>query len=365
MSILDLPVSRPLQLARPPIRVQTHGAGEITGSFARWSAYANRGEQVAPSRDPAWLRVIEMALGQTPYCLEALRGEATCGLLPLVSMRSRLFGRFLVGMPYLNTGGVLADDDAAERMLVDAAIELADRLDVRYLELRHERPVEHPALAHRMAEKVHMRLELPDTPGTLWDQLAAKVRNQVRKGQKSGLTVCWGGAELLGDFYAVFSENMRDLGTPVYGRSLFRAVLDQFPEQSELCVVRVGKRPAAGALLLHGKGVSDVPSASSLRFFNPLNVNMLMYWHLLERAIQRRQRIFDFGRSTRDSNTFRFKKQWGATPSPSEWQYYIRKGAVGEMRPDNPKYQRLIRVWQRLPVFLTRWVGPVIVRGIP
>jgi hypothetical protein len=92
---------------------------------------------------------------------------------------------------------------------------------------------------------------------------------------------------------------------------------------------------------------------------------MLLYWHLLRRAIERGQETFDFGRSTIDSSTFRFKRQWGARPYPAEWQYYRRTGACQAARPDNPSYSTLIRVWQRLPVALTRWIGPAIVRGIP
>jgi hypothetical protein len=92
---------------------------------------------------------------------------------------------------------------------------------------------------------------------------------------------------------------------------------------------------------------------------------MLMYWHLLERAVQRQQAVFDFGRSSPDSPTYRFKEQWGAKPEPARWQYHLRSGTVKDMRPDNPRYQRFIRMWQRLPVALTRLVGPWIVRGIP
>ena len=158
---------------------------------------------------------------------------------------------------------------------------------------------------------------------------------------------------------------MRDLGTPVYGQGLFRAILQQFPDRAEFCVVRSGSQPVAAALLLHGWGVTEVPSASSLRAFNSTNANMLMYWHLLRRAIERKQTIFDFGRSSEESNTYRFKRQWGALPERAEWQYYVRSGSAGDMRPDNPRYQRLIRIWQRLPVALTRLLGPAIVRGIP
>jgi FemAB-related protein (PEP-CTERM system-associated) len=287
------------------------------------------------------------------------------GYLPLALVSSRLFGRFLVGLPYLNSGGVVAENDQAAVSLIDRAVQLADELDVRYLELRHERRYEHPALAHEVASKVHMRLRLPETANKLWNQLKAKVRNQVRKGREFNLAVRWGGEDLLPDFYDVFSRNMRDLGTPVYGRSLFRAIIGRLPEQAEFCVVRDGTRPVAAALLVHGQGVTEVPSASSLRQFSSTNANMLMYWHLFERAIERGQQTFDFGRSTIDSNTFRFKKQWGAEPHPAVWQYYVRRGTVGDMRPESSRYRHFIRIWQRLPVALTRLVGPTIVRGIP
>src|SRR5262249_52412026 len=157
-------------------------------------------------------------------------------------------------------------------------------------------------------------------------------------GQKRGLAVAWGGLELLPDFYAVFSRNMRDLGTPVYGGVLFRSVLERFPDRAEFCVVRAEGRAIASALLLHGWGITEVPSASSLREFNYTNANMLMYFNIIDRAIARGQGLFDFGRSTIDGNTYRFKKQWGALPEPAVWQYHVRRGSVGAMRPENARY---------------------------
>jgi FemAB-related protein (PEP-CTERM system-associated) len=345
--------------------VRAHEARDLVRHGARIEAFLNRVKEVPLSRHPGWLTVLAEGLDHVPIGLEAVDGDRTCGWLPLAYVRSVLFGRFLVSLPYLNTAGVAAEDDVSARLLVDRAVQLADQLRVRYLELRHERPREHPALTARLSSKVHMRLPLPLTGAQLWKQVPSKVRNQVRKGQKSGLSVIWGGDDLIPDFYAVFSHNMRDLGTPVYGRGLFRAALRQFPGRAELCVVRAGGRPVAGALLLHGQGVTEVPSAGALRAYNPSCANMLMYWHLLERAVERRQAVFDFGRSTRDSGTHAFKKQWGAVAEPAEWQYYLRSGTVGAMRPDNPGYGRLIRMWQRLPVCLTRLLGPSIVRGIP
>lgn len=357
--------TRPAAAARTP-SVRVHTGPQLADRLPHLRSFV-RGAGPAPlSRDPQWLAVLRDGLRHEVYALEALDGGRTSGFLPLAYVQSLLFGRFLVSLPYLNSNGALADDPATRRALVDRAVALADELRVRYLELRHEEAVEHPALTGKMTGKVHMRLALPSFPGPLWEGLSGKVRNQVRKGERCGLTVVRGGKACLPDFYEVFSRNMRDLGTPVYGLGLFRAVLRHFPEEAELFVVRAGRTPVAAALLLHGPGVTEVPSASSVREYNPTCANMLLYWKLLERAIEREQAVFDFGRSTEGGNTYRFKKQWGARPAPAVWQYYPREGGgAGSVRPDNPSYQRLIRIWQRLPVRLTRWIGPAIVRGIP
>jgi FemAB-related protein (PEP-CTERM system-associated) len=158
---------------------------------------------------------------------------------------------------------------------------------------------------------------------------------------------------------------MRDLGTPVFARRLFREIIGHFPDRAEFYVVRAGRVPVAAALLMHGWGITEVPSASSLRQYNATCANMLLYWKLLERSIERGQSAFDFGRSSPESNTYRFKKQWGAVPFPAEWQHYVRRGNASDMRPDNPRFERMIRIWRRLPIGLTRLVGPLIVRGIP
>jgi FemAB-related protein (PEP-CTERM system-associated) len=331
----------------------------------RLEAYvANQGPTVL-SRHPAWLTVLQRGFGHVPYCLEAVDEGRTRGILPLVYVGSWLFGRFLVGLPYLNYGGVLADSRETAGRLVQHAVSLAEELKVRYLELRHEQPLDNDLLGACRTDKVNMRLELAPTSEQLWKRLASKVRNQVRSGMKHELTVAWGGGELLPEFYAVFRRNMRDLGTPVYGKKLFRNIVEVFADRAEFCVVRAGSKAVAAALLLHGWGISEVPSASSLRAYNHTCANMLMYWHLLERAIQRGQTVFDFGRCSFDSNTYRFKKQWGAQPTPASWQYFLREGAASDMRADNPKYQRLIELWRWLPVSLASWLGPTIVRGIP
>ncbi len=314
---------------------------------------------------PSWLRVLQDAFRHAPIWLEAKRAGRVAGVLPLAHVRSRVFGSFLVSLPYLNSAGVLAEDHDVAATLIDRAVELADELDVRYLELRHEVRHEHPALTQELTHKVHMRRELPGAPAELFKQLESKVRNQIRKAEKQELTIHWGGQSLIADFYDVFSRNMRDLGTPVYSVRLFENILRYFPDEAELCIVRLHGKPVAGAIIVHGHGVTEVPSASSLRAYNVTCANMLLYWHLLQRAIERGQQVFDFGRSSYDSSTYAFKKQWGATPKPAVWQYYLRKGPANAMRPDSGRYDMFIRIWKRLPVAFTRLVGPAISRGIP
>jgi FemAB-related protein (PEP-CTERM system-associated) len=349
-----------------PVSVRAYGRADLAAQRPRWEAFVARRAGLPLSYHPGWLSVLARGLGHEPYCLEAVAGGETRGLLPLVHVKSLLFGRFLVSLPYLNYGGVIADDASAVGPLVDHAVGLADRLRVRYLELRQESAIDHPALSPRPGvPKVHMRLALPATVGRLWDGLSCKVRNQVRKGQKSGLTVAWGGEELLDEFYDVFAVTMRDLGTPVFGRRLFREIVRGFGGLAEFCVVRAGRKPVAAGLVTHGRSVSEVLSAGCLRAFNPLCANMLLYWNLLDRAVGNGQVLFDFGRSSVGGPHYRFKQQWGARPAGAEWQFHVRVGGTTDVRPENPRYQRLIRTWQRLPVPVTRWIGPPIVRGIP
>lgn len=318
------------------------------------------------AHEQAWVNAISAGLGHPAYVLthKAATGEVD-GILPLVLVRSPWFGRFLVSLPYVNTGGVWAASPEVACELVSHACELADRKNVRYLELRHELPVEHSRLGASRTDKVHMRLKLPDSDEALERSFKSKLRSQIKKSQEHQLTIRWGRIELLEKFYHVFAINMRDLGTPVFSRRLFQEILRAFPESAELCVVEKGGQSVAAGLLVHRRGVTEVPSASSLRSYNFTNANMWMYRNLLARAIERGSHTFDFGRSSEGSGTYKFKAQWGAVPHPATWQYYVRKGSAEDMRPDAGGKKLLVRMWQKLPVPVSRLLGPSIVRGIP
>ncbi|QDV14236.1 FemAB family protein [Rosistilla oblonga] len=328
---------------------------------ARWPRLAGH--------HPAWSVAIAKGLRHPSYLVTVRHGDQVAGVLPLMLVKGPIFGSFLVSLPYINTGGVWATDADVATRLIDRACQLADELDVKYLELRQEQPVEHPRLNFQRTDKVHMRLPLPTTDELLDKSFKSKLRSQVRKAGQFDHRIAWGGSELLDDFYHVFAVNMRDLGTPVFSKRLFAEILDAFAGDAELCVVYQAEQeklfPVAGAVLVHADGVTEVPSASCLRVANPTGANMWMYRHLLRRAIERGSRTFDFGRSSIDSGTSKFKAQWGAQPHPAVWQYYVRKGDVEAMRPDSQTNQRRIKIWQKLPVWLTRSIGPAIVRGIP
>jgi serine/alanine adding enzyme len=322
--------------------------------------------------DPRWLLVLQEGLRHRPFAIVARapdNGPIT-GYLPLVVVKSLLFGTFVVSLPYINRAGVVSIDDETSDAIIEAAAALTARVNARYMELRHHvQPVVHSCITHNKDEKVRMVLELPRDADALFKAVGPKVRNQIRKGEKAGLAIRWGGSELIEEFYDVFSVNMRDLGTPVYSKKLFRSLLTHFHATAEIAVVSLGGKTVAVALLMHdeiqGYRTTQVPSASSLRDFNHTNANMWMYHQLLLRAMSRGSTEFDFGRSSEGSGTYRFKKQWGATPRPTVWQYHLRHGDLDAVRPDNPKQKKRIEQWRKLPVWLTRLIGPTIVRGIP
>ena len=361
------------------IQVLTQLDEATLGEVKAFLAALSEEQGACQEHDPRWLAVLRDALGHEPIVLIARQAEASSahsgasrpgpivGYLPLALVKSRLFGRYLVSLPYLNRAGVVAGDAEVAAALIARAVELAKEHDTKYLELRHGTPVEHAALGSRRADKFRMLLKLPPGEEALMKAVGPKVRNLIRKGDKHNLSIRWGGADVLDDFYDIFAVNMRDLGTPVYSRRLFGQIVSQFAGEAELCVVDFEKKPVAGALLVHDpiRKVTQVPSASALRDFNHTSANMWMYSKLLLKAMERGSTHFDFGRSSADSGTYKFKEQWGALPQPTVWQYHVRVGDIGAMRPDNPKYQRRIAIWQKLPVWLTRLVGPSIVRGIP
>ena len=333
----------------------------VDGDEAAWDAYAIDHPDATGYHTWAWRRVFARAFGHESFYLMATSGQAIVGALPLVHIRSPLFGRSLTSMAFLNYGGLIADSAAVAEALLGEARILAKRLGCPHVELRHvgRRFPELPCREH----KVTMLLPLQQG---MWEALDRKVRNQIRKAQKSELTTERGGANLLDEFYQVFARNMRDLGTPVYSRALFANVLGQFPDRAAIHVVRKGSTPIAAGLTFQTAGRVEVPWASSIRDFNALCPNHLLYWHIIETAVERGCGLMDFGRSTPNEGTFKFKEQWGAQPVPLHWEYVMVEGhELPTIAAGNPKFRAMVAAWKRLPLPVAGLLGPGIVKGIP
>jgi len=326
-----------------------------------WEAFVSSTPAATGYHEWAWRTVIEQSFGHEAIYLMARDEGRVLGVLPIVQIKSLLFGRTMTSLPFLNYGGVLAESEHAANALVEKAAQLARGRGVGHVELRHieRRFPDLPCKQH----KVTMKLALQ--PG-MWERLDRKVRNQVRKAEKSELVATRGGAELAGEFYTVFTRNMRDLGTPVYARRFFEEILNAFPGRARVIVVRLKDRPIAAGLTFRTRNTVEIPWASSIRDFNNLCPNHLLYWTALEAAVADGCETFDFGRSTPDEGTYKFKEQWGAEPVRLHWEYrLLHDGRLPDQSPKNPKFRLMIETWKRCPLWLTNALGPHIVRSIP
>ncbi len=210
-----------------------------------------------------------------------------------------------------------------------------------------------------------MRLNLPSSSDALWKAFPAKLRTQIKRAQQEDTSIRIGRHEELDSFYEVFTTNMRDLGTPVYGKRFFDAILGELP-QARICSVYLRGEPVAAGFLIGFREVLEIPWASSLRRVSRLSPNMLLYWNVLKYGCDAGYTTFDFGRSSPDSGPYRFKQQWGALPLPLNWQYWVPAGGrLPDLSPSSPRYRVAVNIWRRLPVGLTRFLGPPIVSGLP
>jgi FemAB-related protein (PEP-CTERM system-associated) len=295
-------------------------------------------------------------------------GQLT-GILPLMLFAAPERDVRLISLPYSDGAGIVADNPATGDRLLAAALELAEEQGAVHVELRQagESTIQMPATgcADRWSHAAHtfktgLRRSLPESPAELWPLLPGKARNQVRKARKAGCTARAGGIELLDDFYAVFSENMRDLGSPVHAPELFHLLLSQSLFEARIIAVYLESRPVAAAMVFrHGVTLFN-PWASSLRRYRPECANMLLYSVMLDHAIDIGCRWFDFGRSSPDAATCRFKCRWGAVPQPLTWHVFSRKP-----RSWSPQSESLVdEAWKTLDLETSRQRGPSIRRWI-
>lgn len=310
-------------------------------------------------------------------------GTSLVGILPLVAIKSLSLSKEYISMPFLDTGGVVAVDKPAADALMRAAMELTKESNAKRIEFRQFTQASTDdiqsgldSLVHNgdqyaqfhsqtMRHKVRMVLELHDSADALMKSFKSKLRSQVKKPIRDGVTVKIGDIELLQDFYQVFCINMRDLGSPVHSKKYLASVVASLSGSARILVAYHDGIPLAGSIVVGYEDTLYNPWASSLKAYKRLNANMLLYWTMLEYGCNNGYRYFDFGRSTPNEGTYRFKAQWGATAHPLEW-IILQKGLKKAEPSENEKssFSLAIQCWQRLPVGLTRWLGPKIRKHI-
>jgi FemAB-related protein (PEP-CTERM system-associated) len=285
-------------------------------------------------------------------------------VLPLVELKTRLFGHFMVSLPFFDYAGILADDAEAEAALGEAAVALARRTGARHIELRQAGSLGLGWTARR--HKVALVVPLSADPTPLWAGLSSRLRGKVRKAEKAGARCALEGPEGLAGFYSVFARNMRDLGTPVYPLRLFQDLLAELPHAARLFVVRRDGRPVAGALGLLHRDRLELPWICADHAGSRDYVNELLYWSVIRWSCEQRLAELDLGRSTVGSGPHRFKAQWKPLERPLHWYYWSAPGtSLPQLNPDNPRYRLAIGCWRRLPLRVANALGPRIVRGIP
>ncbi|WP_243361520.1 FemAB family XrtA/PEP-CTERM system-associated protein [Fundidesulfovibrio terrae] len=332
---------------------------------SRWDAFVESMESASFYHKMDWLRVIRDSFSHDVHPLATTDGDGRIlGILPLVHIRSRIFSNALISLPFLNYGGVLATTPAAAATLNEEARGLMKKLGCSFVELRH---VKGHGLGDRTrSHKVTMTVPLSTDTAALWKSVASNARTKIRKAQKSGLTVSSGREELLDGFYDVFARNMRDLGTPVYSKGFFHNILRAFPENTRVFTVAHEGKPVASGLAVWFRGFFEVPWASSLKEWRVSCPNYLLSWETMRHAAENGFTEFDFGRSTPGSGPYAYKKQWGTKEIPLNWEYCLDgAGGIPEHNPQNSRYALAIRIWQCLPMPVTRLIGPHIVRNIP
>ena len=308
-------------------------------------------------------KVIEQTFNhRTLYLMAIDKNDEVRGVLPLTQLKSRLFGDLYCAVPFFNYGGVLADNDSIERQLINHAWSTASECGSQHIEYRQ---------THRMPnlpcrdDKVSMILTLPQDKECLWQNLGSKLRAQINKAATNTHQVKNGRHELVDDFYQVFAHRMRDLGTPVYSKQLFINMLNE-NASAKIIVIYVKDQAASAGFILGWRNTIEIPWASSNKDINNQDNNMLLYWYILQFAIEKKYQCFDFGRSSKDASTYQFKKQWGAKAHPLYWHYSLNdQNEIPSITTQNPKYQLAITVWKVLPLWLTKIIGPHVVKYIP
>jgi FemAB-related protein (PEP-CTERM system-associated) len=349
-------------MLRPKISVREVVLNDAN-ECARMDAWLMAHPYGLPFHRPVWLKAIEVGTGQEARCLiaETAAGEIA-GLLPLHVIHSPLFGRALVSSGFAVGGGILSDNLTAARRLADAAWDMAQRWSCPTVELRGGALPGGKWIEKRDAHANFARSLMPDSEAELL-AIPRKQRAEVRKGLEGGMAVITG--RDLDSHYAVYAESVRNLGTPVFPKSLMQSVLDAFGDDADILTVMHDGCAVASVFSLYHKDTVMPYWGGGVFEARKLRANDLMYFALMNHARERGCKRFDFGRSKTESGAYFYKKNWGFEPEPMAYAVRTADGSEPrDVNPNSPKYKAQIAVWQKLPLSIANRLGPWIAKGL-
>ena len=330
-------------------------------NVARWDAFVDNCPDGSFFHRAGWKTVMEQAFGHATYYVYAEQDGEIVGVLPLAHIHSRLFRNALVSTPFCVQGGALARSVEIRDQLVARACELAQQLRVDHLELRHvsAQQTDWP----RKKLYVRFRKEIDPDPDVNLKAIPRKQRAMVRKGIKAGLT-----AQVDADtdrLFAVFSESVRNLGTPVYPQRYFRFLQEVFGDACDVVTIEDRGTPIASVMNFYFRDEVLPYYGGGTAGARQVKGNDFMYWEVMCRAAERGCRVFDYGRSKVGTGSYSFKKNWGFEPEPLNYEFYMVHGEdVPDINPLNPRYQIFIRMWQHLPLPVSQLIGPWLSRSL-
>ncbi|MET0087469.1 MAG: FemAB family XrtA/PEP-CTERM system-associated protein [Sedimenticola sp.] len=327
----------------------------------RWDDFVESCQDATFFHKAGWKEVIERTFKHQAHFLYAEENGEIKGVLPLVNVNSWLFGNTLSSTPFCVYGGVATVDSHAGALLRDAACNLAESLGVDALELRNIQSSDSGWPSKDLY--VTFRKEIDPDPEVNLKAIPRKQRAMVRKGIKSGL---------IGEFnsdpvrlYKIYSESVRNLGTPVFSAKYLSTLKDVFGEQCDVMMVTHEGQDVAGVMSFYFKDEVLPYYGGSITQARSLKANDFMYWELMRDAAERGIKIFDYGRSKQGTGSYSFKKNWGFIPQPLHYEYHLVKSkSIPEVNPTNPKYQLFIKAWKKLPLPVANTIGPFLARNL-
>ncbi len=327
-----------------------------------WNRYVLSHPQATPYQNYGWVESVAQAYGHPNHSLIALEDGNVVGVLPVSQMQIPMKGKSLCSLPYCDLGYALSDSEQITDALISRLKQEQQKIGANKIEYRDTGPDQTEA-QDLTGRKVRMLLPLPDTSDELLKGFKSKLRSQIRKAEKNGLTYEVGNSsQLLDAFYQVFIHNMRKLGSPVHSKAWFEAIQKNYGDNIFISIIYTEQTPIGGGIVLRNGDKACIPWASTLAEYNRLAPNMLLYWSLLATITDAGCKEFDFGRSTYDEGTYKFKSQWGALPTPLNWNLPGEQPQPEESDTAGPGTLRKLveQTWPKLPLGVTTFVGPKV-----